>query len=150
MPQGKGTYGSKVGRPPKKKPIKKLAKGDALSIKRRKRMLDPRVRDSGKGMSLREKLRLLEMMEKSGMDMKGIKAKVIVAVRIILLIAMRLQIKNDCIFLLLNKIIVSFYFLLALHIAQVYDRLSYSLFLRRFVSGVFLFHHFETQLLFQS
>lgn len=74
MPQGKGTYGSKVGRPPKKKPIKKLAKGDALSIKRRKRMLDPRVRDSGKGMSLREKLRLLEMMEKSGMDMKGIKA----------------------------------------------------------------------------
>tara|TARA_A100000171_G_scaffold37768_1_gene36888 strand:- start:271 stop:642 length:372 start_codon:yes stop_codon:yes gene_type:complete len=73
MPQGKGTYGSKVGRPPKKKPIKKLAKGDALSMKRRKRMQDPRVRNSAKGMSLREKLRLLEMMEAGGMDMKGIK-----------------------------------------------------------------------------
>lgn len=73
MPQGKGTYGSNVGRPTKKKPIKKLAKGDALSIKRRKRMQDPRVRGSAKGMSLREKLRLLEMMEAGGMDMKGIK-----------------------------------------------------------------------------
>lgn len=26
MPQGKGTYGSKVGRPPKKKAVKKMAK----------------------------------------------------------------------------------------------------------------------------
>ncbi len=26
MPQGKGTYGSKVGRPPKKKTAKKMAK----------------------------------------------------------------------------------------------------------------------------
>ena len=31
MPYGKGTYGSKVGRPPKKKPIKKPA------IKKRKK-----------------------------------------------------------------------------------------------------------------
>jgi len=26
MPMGKGTYGSKVGRPPKKKAVKKMAK----------------------------------------------------------------------------------------------------------------------------
>jgi hypothetical protein len=26
MPYGKGTYGSKVGRPPKKKAVKKMAK----------------------------------------------------------------------------------------------------------------------------
>ena len=59
---------------PSKKPVKKLAKGDELSLKRRRRMMNPTVRGAGFGnINLRDKLRLLEAMEAAGMDMQGLK-----------------------------------------------------------------------------
>ena len=39
MPQGKGTYGKKRGRPPKKKPIKRATQADYLKEKGEGRIL---------------------------------------------------------------------------------------------------------------
>lgn len=61
-------------RKPSKKPVKKVKKGDALSLKRRSRMTNPTIRGAGFGdINLRDKLRLLEAMEAAGMDMHGLK-----------------------------------------------------------------------------
>ena len=58
MPYGKGTYGSKVGRPKKKK-LKQKAKQDSLSLKKRKEFLKKKKMEKDLSKPLNKKGRTL-------------------------------------------------------------------------------------------
>jgi len=57
MPQGKGTYGTKVGRPPKKKKVLRMNKGGTNPSK---------GKDAWKGLSQAEKVRIFLANIKAG------------------------------------------------------------------------------------